>query len=256
MATTRTNSKYHTGAHNKHRKASEQKKLAGWSNHKQAVYKAVNNKAKQCRRESRRALADDMNLTVEQLRHQYPNMDVHHTTRMSWTITPKGKVHLKCPINQTQLIDRKLNRGALRDEEIKDTKYSFEEQYNRAVSKTRPKKIAKRGHQKVVVAKTTKAATTHKRNVKDTTLKAAAACMAPHHTKTQQKGFLKRMRDTRERGPYTTLSKAQFRAFKSPCLHRNRPKCPIVITTRKNRRTHIIAGLHKKQFPCVRLHVL
>ena len=248
---TKTNSKYHTGAHNEHRKASEERKLAGWSQNKVRVYKEVKNKAKKCRRDSRKALADKMNMTMEQLRHQHPYKDVHHTKRITWHLKSDGTVKLHCPITHTKLIHRRLNRGKLRDAEILDTEYSFAEQYKRATNKKRSKKIDKNCTKKKGAAKT------KRKQVTDKVLHQAVKCMSSQYrTPLAQKKFLEQARrDRNNQNAYSTLTQQAFNRLKSPCVHRNRPKCPVVITTNKNRRTHI-AGLHNRTFPCIRLHIL
>lgn len=124
---------YHKGIPQQHlRDQSERKKLATWGPFKQDIYRQVRRKSAACRRKSRAQYAKKLRLTVKQLASQYPNQDVHHRHRMTWSFDVHGNVDLKCDRRGMTLVDRNANRGSIRDEELKMKGYTFDEQYQRS----------------------------------------------------------------------------------------------------------------------------
>merc|ERR1712100_424529 len=75
------------------------------------------------------------------------------------------------------------------------------------------------------------------------TVKQAIMLMRPYMNKDMYNMLLTNAAQARKRPTaYTLLSHAQYKKWKTPCLHHRRVKSATVITTTHKRRTHVIAG--------------
>ena len=140
-------------------------------------------------------------------------MDVHHTKRMTWSLdTVTNDVRFTCPVNAVQLIPRHLNRGALRDAEITDTRHSFDEMYKAATKHNRPAEKKGIQHQNKHAQP--------KDYVPAHTVKQAIMLMRPYMNKDAYDTLLTNAAQARTRPTaYTLLSHAQYKKWKAPCLH-------------------------------------
>jgi hypothetical protein len=122
-------SKYHTGTQMEHRVKSRKSREDRMTPCGVKVLRCVEKKKAECRKRSRALLAQKMGLSGKAMSEMYPNHDVHHEKRMTYTAKPGCSCTLKCPFSKTSLVPSSWNRGKMKAFETQVQRgYSFEDQ--------------------------------------------------------------------------------------------------------------------------------